>query len=338
MLLLFALSAAILAQAPEPVRGKESGALPEWATSRAVPLGASSDCARTPDWKATVAGAEIKVRAHEEILIQGTDLAGAPWRVQANYPGDGGCRFFAHDLDRNGFIDLVFLTANGGSGPAGVTMTVLAFDHSGRPVAWQAAAPFAPEQNRIHNIVDLNADGMAELVVPHIEDIGLRGDESISLSLYQILDGSFIQIAGLFAGREYPIVRPADARLLDRPDLTNALQHASMTGEIIAFEPAKSTSCGISGISLADGGIILDSVEPRADECEDHLRVRSGHRTIRPLILVFDLPGGGRVVDIGHGSSDELIKRAINLSMVVSFVGRTCITGCRPFVMWARPR
>lgn len=338
MFLVFALSAVLFAQAPEPVRGKESGGLPEWATSRAVALGTSTDCASTADWKATVAGAEIRVRAHEEILIRGRDLAGAPWRVQANYPGDGGCRFFAHDLDRNGFLDLIFLTANGGSGPAGVTMTVLAFDRSGRPVPWQATAAFAPGRDRIRNVVDLNSDGKAELIVPHIEEYGLTGDESVSLSLYQLLDGSFIQVAGVFADREHPTVRPADARFLNLPDLTNALQQAVRIDEIIAIEPAKSDSCGISGISMTDAGIILNQNKAPSSECEDYLKLRSGRKVTRPLILVVDLPGGSRVIDIDHPSGSELIQRASSLRMVVSFAGRTCEIGCRPFVMWARPR
>ncbi len=76
----------------------------------------------------------IRIRLHKEILVQGKDQSGLPWRVQASYPGYGGCRYAAYDLDRNGYTDLIFLTANGGSGPAGVTMTVVAFDRQGRPV------------------------------------------------------------------------------------------------------------------------------------------------------------------------------------------------------------
>jgi hypothetical protein len=54
-----------------------------------------------------------------------------------------------------------------------------------------------------------------------------------------------------------------------------------------------------------------------------------------PLILAADLPKEGRVIDIDH-SSDEILRQVISLKMRVAFAGRSCETGCRPLIMWAR--
>lgn len=339
MLLILALAAVAFAQQPGPVDARESGALPEWALRRAITVGTPSDCAgRGGEWKKVVAGSEIRVRAHKEILVQGWDRPGGAWRVQANYPGDGGCRFVAYDVDRNGYADLIFLTANGGSGPAGVTMTVVAFDRLRRPVPWQATGPFAVEGSRILNLVDLDGDGKTELLFPFVAEYGLRGEEGVHISLYTISDGYFRRVAGRFAGREFPIERPAGVRFVGEPDLTNAVETTVATDRIATATPGQARACWLEGISIADGGILLAPDLAAMRECEGYLQLERRGKIASPSILVADLPKEGRVVDILHSSGDQLLRQVISLKMPVAFAGRSCETGCRPLIMWARPR
>ncbi len=338
MLFSFAFVALALAQQPGPVDARESGALPEWAAKRAITVGAALDCATGPgEWKYTVAGSEIRVRPHKEIFVRGHDRSGVGWRVQASYPGDGGCRFFAHDLDRNGYADLIVLTANGGSGPAGVTMTVVAFDRLGRPVPWQATGPFVLDGNRLLNLVDLGSDGQTELLFPYVEEYGMKGETAVHISLYTISDGHFRRVDGMFAGRKFPVENPAGVRLEDEPNLTNAVEATAPTETITRVQPRRKTTCWLEGISITDGGIVLAPASPASRECEGYLQFQHKGKIPSPLILVVDLPKEGRVVDIDH-SSDEIIRRVVSLKMAVAFAGRSCETGCRPLIMWARPR
>lgn len=337
MLLILAFAAAAFAQQPGPVDARESGALPEWAVKRAARVGMPVDCGGASEWKTAVAGSEIRVRPHKEIIVQGRDRAGLPWRVQASYPGDGGCRFVAYDLDRNGYADLIFLTANGGSGPAGVAMTVVAFDRLGQPVPWQATGPFALEGDRILNLVDLDSNGKIELLFPFVEEHGLKGDTAVHISLYTVSDGYFRRVDGMFAGRRFPVETPTGVPLADEPDLTNALEATAPRDTIARVRPRQNTPCWLEGISLIDGGIVLAPNSAASRECEGYLRFQQNGKMPSPLILAADLPKQGRVIDIDH-SPDEILRQVISLKMSVAFAGRSCETGCRSLIMWTRPQ
>lgn len=326
LMLLFA----IFAFAPRP------GQLPPWAMKPAVALGPVIDCGRTSEWIHYGPGWVIRVQRERQITIQSVGNQGSSWRVQASYPGDGGCRFLKHDLDRNGYADLIVLTANGGSGPAGLTATILAFDGSGRPVPWQATAAFVVEGEQLRNFVDFDGDGRVELLVPHAEEHGLQRDWAVRFSLYTISSGYLTRTVGSFAGRKFPVDEPPGVQLTDEPDLTNAVP-GSAAGEVIKRSRGEQgESCWLRGISLRDGGIVLpvDSAVPA--ECGGYLALQEGGRLSMPLIVVADFPEG-RLIDINH-APQEALGRIIQAEMRVAFAGRSCEAGCGPLIMWARPR
>lgn len=321
---------AVFAFAPRP------GQLPGWAEKRAITLGALIDCGRASEWTTYGTGWKISVRRKQEITIQGHSREGSPWRVKASYPGDGGCRFLAHDLDRNGYADIIVFTANGGSGPAGLTATIVAFDGSGRPVPWQATAAFVVEGDQVRNLVDLDGDGRVELLVPHAEEHGLQRDWAVRFSLYPISNGYFTRTVGSFAGRTFPVDEPPGVQLTDEPDLTNAVP-GSAAGEVIKrLRGEQSESCWLKGISLRDGGIMLPADSAAPAECGGYLALQEGRRLSMPLIVVADFPEG-RLIDINH-APQEALGRIIRAEMRVAFAGKSCEAGCGPLILWARPR
>jgi hypothetical protein len=255
--------------------------------------------------------------------------------VAANYVGDGGCRFFTHDLDRNGRPDLIFLTADGGSGPDGVTMTVIAFDRLGRPVPWQATGPFVLEGDRLLNFVDLDGNGRTKLLVPHIEE-GVSSEEAVRIALYTINDGQFSRVVGAFAGRRYPIDRPSGAQFESDPNLTNAIPSPALRQPITRVKNRSHEPCWLKGISLEHGGIVLAVDSEATQECEGYLQLGGSRKVSEPLITVLDTPKKSRLIDIDH--SPDILKQVVELRAQVTFVGRSCEAGCRPFIMWARPR
>jgi hypothetical protein len=226
-------------------------------------------------------------------------------------------------------------------------MTVIAFDHSGMPVPWQASAPFAFDGERLMNFVDLDGDGRSELLLQHVEEYDLLTKTAASISLYVIHDGSFRRLEGAFAGRRFPIQDPLGIRLEHEPNLTNAVEaiaprsgtsnSLNTTGNISRIQSPAKTPCWLEGIALSGGGIVLvpDSATVRA--CEGYLQLgRSGTMPF-PLIVVADILNEGRVIDIDH-SVDDTLRRVMGLSMGVALVGRSCEGSCRPFIMWARPQ
>lgn len=309
--------------------------LPGWSADYVVNVGEALDCGGDSEWTYKATDSEVIVRPQKEILARGRDRSGLAWRVQAEYPGDGGCRFFIHDLDGNGAHDLIFLTANGGSGPAGVTMTILAFDRERRPVPWQATSSFAVKGNRLLNFVDLNRDKKAELLFQHFEPTGTNGEFGISTALYSISDGYFRRVTGIFGGRTFPIRRPIRLHFAEEPDLTNALPVSQQSKELTKLQRRATGPCWLQDITITDKGIALAPNSTASRECEGYLQSKEG-RVALPLITVLDLPKQGRVIDINH--SLDVIHQAVKIGVSVALTGRACETGCRPFIMWARPR
>jgi hypothetical protein len=132
------------------------------------------------------------------------------------------------DLDHNGEQDFILLKPTAGNGLApSQHLLVLAFDQQGKATPWEVEGYFASDKQGIADLLDLNADGRAELVYM------AYGNGYWSTELYQIQDGRWQRIKGTFAGRHYPLltrftikpnkkITPANkVKQLDRAELAN---------------------------------------------------------------------------------------------------------------------
>lgn len=205
-------------------------------------------------------------------------VTGLDWRVQSEYPGDGGCRLLIHDLDGNGVQDLIFLTANGGSGPAGLTMAIIAFDRARRPVPWQATGPFNVEGDLVLNFVDLDGDGKVELLFQHVEEVGADRQAGISTALYTMTDGYFLRATGTFGGNAFPIREPARARFVDEPNLTNAATSGGYREQIGPLKRPENGLCWLEEFTVAKDGISLALDSPSAARCRGYLQAKTADR------------------------------------------------------------
>jgi hypothetical protein len=306
--------------------------LPTWAAGRSVNLGKYFQCPDTSTESYRVGGIDITVTAQQEITLKGRSRLGTAWSVNSSYPGDISCRFYSYDLDRNGINDFIFVIPNAGSGPAGITLLVIAFDSKGLPIPWQGTGPFLLGSNGVENFIDVDGDRRAELLYQYIEEQGRDRTLITQTSLYKITEGEFHASRAL-AGHVFPVIEPPRIPLPDAPDLTNA----KATGRVIKTEGIKSEKvqgrpCWISGIDLGPDGITLP---PEANRLECGGYISGGNAKVPlPLMIVHDKYDGTRFVDIDH-SIAETSRQIATEHLPVIFAGRSCETGCRPLIMWA---
>lgn len=306
--------------------------MPDWVAKHRMNVGKALNCGNT-EWSNATSEYQIRVRQFKDITIRGLDRSGHTWRVGASYAGDGGCRFYSVDLDGNGYRDLIFLTANMGSGAAGVTMTVIAFDQQRRPVPWRATGPFSAGEERIDNIVDLDGDGRAELLFQSTEEQDSARELAVVTFLYRIERGYFKRVDGNVARRSFPIRRPKDARISEEPELSNVVEPADPRHRISAVKPGEARSCWLDRLSLTDGAVHLAPESLVSDECHGYLQLARGGRVGIPMMVVLDKPNGERIIDVEQ--SDGLLREVVRLKVPLVLVGTICETGCRPYIAWA---
>jgi hypothetical protein len=137
----------------------------------------------------------------ETLRIEGRDAQGLPWRVWIPRVGRGFgfTRVFRADFDSNGQPDLLFTAhyiPNGRCIDAG-TVTTLFFGVDGRPMPWRSRTHgLAGDDQAPVTLVDLNADGRAELVTSTCE-YAFREDRSMAedrwiTGVYEARDGRWV--------------------------------------------------------------------------------------------------------------------------------------------------
>ena len=314
------------------VDAKEYPRLPDWVAKHRMSVGKAMDCGNT-EWSNSTTEYQIRVRQYKEITIRGRDRSGLTWQVGATYAGDGGCRFYSVDLDGNGYRDLIFLTANMGSGAAGVTMTIIAFDQQHRPVPWRRTGPFSAGDDQIDNIVDFDGDGRAELLFQSVEEQDPARELAVVTFLYRMEQGYFRRVDGNVARHSFPIRLPKGARVSEEPELSNIVERTGPRRRIRAVKPGENRPCWLDRVSLTDGAISLAPESLVADECHGYLQFARGGRLGIPMMVVLDKPNGERIIDIEQ--SNETLRDVVRLKLPVVLVGSICEAGCRPYIMWA---
>jgi len=121
-----------------------------------------------------------------QLIIEGKDKSGKPWRFQKPYAGLG-TTFMLGDLDKNGHDDIILMQATGGCGLAPMyCMTILTFDKDQKPFVFEFFGYFnwddvandeKPKKPFCYceDILDLNGDGRAEIVLTQLSSSENKG-------------------------------------------------------------------------------------------------------------------------------------------------------------------
>ncbi len=147
------------------------------------------------------------------------------------------------------------------------------------------------EHDRILNLVDLDNDGKIEMLFPFTSEHGLIRETVIRTSLYVIADGYFRRVTGPFAGRTFPVAAPSGIELESEPDLTTAIEPTSSISTLSEFQERHRSPCWLNGISVKDGGILLNSDDSQSRRCEGYLQLQHSTQVPSPFILAADFPG-----------------------------------------------
>ncbi len=254
-------------------------------------------------------------------------------------PGGTGARRL--DLDRNGYRDLIVVTFNPRSDGQDVKLTTILIDRERRPVPWQAWGYFEVDNQGVSELLDIDNDGRAELVYLHVEGDQFDGERS-SLSLYAARDAHWERVSGPVGGMTFPLLEPPGTNLLEQPDLTNAVAPSGGQVRITSLIPGRAEDCGVQ-LPITrdpDGTVSVDTeaAAARRQSCYDKLALSDGRKLNVPEIVVLDRPGGRQVSLMGSGKHTSLLNEAKADRLSVQVVGRSCASGCRPFLLWAYER
>ncbi len=277
----------------------------------------------------------VRMLPQARLRAEGVDQHSRRWSLDLNNQ-PAGCSLWRADLDRNGQEDVIIITSDASSGPD-VEVTLLMIDADGRPVPWQAFGYFdGDHESGLSNLVDLDGDRRAELLYLHAE--GERTDSGCtSLGLYLARNAHWERKDGEFAGVNFPVRTPVEAKPTEEPDLSNAIGHTGAPLRIRSAIPGRKESCDVQLPVTRDssGEVRVDvrAAEATSEACYDKLVLSDGRKINFPQLVVLDQPQGREFAIVsGH---DRLVAEAITRRLPVRLAGRRCDSGCRPFLLWA---
>jgi len=169
----------------------------------------------------------------EDISFSGQDKSGHPWTVELDNQHIGlGYKLYSGDLDQNGLVDAVFVTDTGANGslPASV-LSMLTFDQQGRPLLWQTGLNVTVDKAGLAQLVDLDQDRKAELIVEHVDAAsGDKAEGAFVTNIYKVEQGRWRKLSE-YAGTALPVYAPvaaanAEAWLIRPPEKLPADRHA----------------------------------------------------------------------------------------------------------------
>lgn len=268
------------------------------------------------------------------LVVSGADRNGFTWHV--TFPNEpGGCSAWKADLDHNGRTDLIVATFDPNSGGKDVTLTILMIDDQGRPVPWQSRGYFDVDNKGVRELLDLNGDGSAELLVLQIEGDKFNGTRSL-ISLYKAKNAYWMRSAGVYGGVAFPLKKPSNGRFREEEDLST---EPVQSGPIFRVESLIRGSQDDCGVQLpvnrtVNGSAVVDSAKVGELEakCFDRMVLSNGYTSRLPKIVVIELRETRRAA---IGSVEQLAAEVRDSRLSVRLSGISCDTGCRPFMLWA---
>lgn len=253
-----------------------------------------------------------------EIRVESKLTVGNVWEIHIGLLF-AGCRVWKADLDRNGKEDLIVVSWDMVNGP-GMEVTLVFIDEQNRPVPWHSpVAYFDFEDHGLENLVDLDEDRRAELLVLHVD--GRPGDPAVeTVTRYRITTNGLKRIDGPFAGRVFPIVSPRNAPA-SKLDWSTDVDGSPSGVTIRSILP----KCPKPMIRIDD---------PKNYEC----RIALSDNTVllgRPDIIVIDGSNGRRIEFGSLEKVDQMLEEVRLKGYQVRFTCKLLDTMCQPFLLWA---
>lgn len=275
-------------------------------------------------------GADLRTD-DQDLTIEGRDKAGKRWLVRSGAIVSGlGGQMYVGDLDKNGSNDLVILTSTGGNGLAPTTHFIsVMIDSSGRPTFFEADGYFEPGDNGFSDLVDMNADGKAELIYMNFDD------GYWITTLYRASNGRWERVTGSFRGRRFPLYSRFTRRPNHRATTPMAGRHP--------FGP------NLSNASPLLGGRLLSFKWQGPDDAEAiELTVKSARGTTvtcnpdtwhSSFAVVVDDETGREIASLGapHAAFKSLLNEVVAKRYRVSLFGQRRFNECSPEILWASP-
>lgn len=304
-----------------PLTSKDLGA-----PIRLKPLGRMKQSIRLQSSAGPSGGRYRVITDKSLVVLEGADREGKAWSVDLNTLGCDSPRIYESDLDKNGIVDAVLLknTCGNGLAPSSHILTVT-FDSTGRPVPFEAEGYFLEQAGGVDALVDLNRDGIADLIF-------MNFDDGYWITNVYTLDGArWTRIKGPFANREFPLF----TRFTDLPNKVPEKPAATRS----PYAPDLSNKT-----SVVDGRLIGHF---RPDEYNLRLTIRTVDGN--PMVctpnywydsarLVVDLPSGRRVRRLSYedrGRTDPLLDEVVKGAYPVKLYGERYRDKCAPELLWA---
>jgi hypothetical protein len=233
---------------------------------------------------------------------------------------DGACFWAFHDLDQNGFVDFILLSGNAGSGPEGLTVTIVTFDSEGRPIPWHATGAFDLRGDGISDLQRNRITGEVRLRRPLI----IRDEElwpkAVMHQTYSLRDHYWVK-RNFGQESTLPIEQQVPKNDLGQEDLSNGPTDAAWGQTTLRRGSRTGCTPGI-GAKLIDGTVVLQPKTPNCSDEED------------AVIEIIDRKDGTRFAAVDAGFPPEIGDKG--LRVMWQWVGRSCYDDCRPFVAWYR--
>jgi hypothetical protein len=272
-------------------------------------------------------GARVSVTEDGDLSIYGGDRGGKDWRVELG-PTAYWCRFYEADLDRNGLRDLLLLFPTGGNGLAPSShLYALTFDGRGRPVPFEADGYFEEKGGRLFDLVDLDADGRAELIYMNFDD------GYWVTNIYEVEDARWRRVSGRHARRSYPLYTRFTHRPNRKPSTPKPGRHPSapdLSNDSPVFE-GRLLSYVWADVSVSED-ITLNLEGARGEKVQS--RPVSWYSS---FAVVLDSEEGRRIVSVSAG--EEAFKAALNEVVekryAVALYGRRRADASSPELLWA---
>lgn len=117
-------------------------------------------------------GSSLRMMSDGSLRIAGVDRDGLPWSLWCRCH-EAYASVWSSELDGNNAPALLILSRTGATSTAweaSARLLIVSFDRRGRPVPWQSVGFFEVDSRGVKDLVDLDRDGKAEVIVQEQRD------------------------------------------------------------------------------------------------------------------------------------------------------------------------